>query len=58
MAVNKPYDDNHRNGAVRNRIQYLNPVNERWIKINTETNRIIDVKSDKTPFKGVRKGSK
>ena len=56
MATNKPYGDNHRNGAIKDRKQYFNPQNDKWVKIDTTTNRIIDVKSDGKPFKGVTKG--
>lgn len=55
MATNKPYGDNHRQGAVRDRSQVYNPQNERWTKRDTETGRFIDQKTDKEPFKGVRK---
>ena len=55
MARNKPYCDGKRIGAVRDRIQVFNPQNKRWTKISTTTNRIMDVKSDLKPFKGVRK---
>jgi hypothetical protein len=55
MAKNRPYGDNRRQGAVRDRIQVFNPHNNRWTKIDTNTNLFIDQKSDKEPFKGVRK---
>lgn len=55
MAKNKPYGDNARVGAVRDRVQYFNPQNQKWIKVNIDTGRIMDVKSDGTPFKGVTK---
>lgn len=55
---NKPYGDNARVGAVRDRVQYFNPQNQKWIKVNIDTGRIMDVKSDGTPFKGVTKKSK
>lgn len=55
MATNPPKDDGHRHGAVRDRSQVKNPVNENWIKRDTDTGRFIDQKSDGTPFKGVRK---
>ncbi|MBP7552070.1 MAG: hypothetical protein KA885_01485 [Spirochaetes bacterium] len=55
MATNKPYGDGHRNGAVKNRVQYYNPQNGCFVKFDTETNRILDVKSDGKPFKGVTK---
>ncbi len=55
MAVNKPYGDNRRIGAVRERSQCYNPVNCCYIKREKDTGRFMDVKSDGTPFKGVRK---
>lgn len=55
MAVNKPYGDGHRIGAVRERSQTFNPKTNQWVKRDTETGRFIDVKKDGTPFKGVRK---
>ncbi len=54
MAVNKPYGDNRRIGAVRNRIQVYNPKTKLWVKIDTSTNRIIGVKTSGGKFKGVR----
>lgn len=55
MATNLPSGDGHRNGAVRDRSQTYNPKNDRWTKRDTSTGRFIDQKSDKEPFKGVRK---
>lgn len=55
MATNKPYGDNHRQGAIRDRSQVYNPQNEHWTKRDTETGRFIDQKADKEPLKGVRK---
>ena len=55
MATNKPYGDNRRQGAVRDRSQTYNPANDRWTKRDTDTGRFMDQKADKTPFKGVRK---
>jgi hypothetical protein len=54
MAVNKPYGDGKRIGAVRERSQCQTPSGH-WVKRDTETGRFMDVKADKTPFKGVRK---
>jgi hypothetical protein len=54
-STNKPYGDNHRNGAVKDRSQTHNPHNDRWMKRDSDTGRFIDQKSDKEPFKGVRK---
>ena len=55
MATNKPYGDNSRKGAVKDRSQVFNPVTEKWVKRETETGRLMDVKQDGTPFKGVKK---
>ena len=55
MAKNKPYGDNRRVGAVKDRSQAYNPKNERWTKRDTDTGRFMDQKADKEPFKGVRK---
>lgn len=56
MATNKPYGDNARKGAVRNRTQLQNPKTGLWVKRDSVTGRFMDVKtsSDK-PFKGVTK---
>lgn len=55
MATNPPTGDNHRNGAVRQRSQVLNPKTGQYVKRNAETGRFMDVKQNGTPFKGVRK---
>ena len=55
MAKNKPYGDNRRIGAVKDRSQTYNPVTDKWIKRDTDTGRFMDVKQDGEPFKGVRK---
>lgn len=54
MATNKPYGDGHRIGAVKQRSQFQTPTGL-WAKRNSTTGRIMDVKQDGTPFKGVRK---
>lgn len=55
MATNPPSGDGHRNGAIRNRSQVHNPKNDRWTKRDSGTGQFIDQKSDKKPFKGVKK---
>lgn len=55
MAKNTPYGDGHRQGAVKGRSQTHNPKTGNWTKRNTENGRFIDQKTDKDPFKGVRK---
>ena len=54
MAKNAPRGDGHRIGAVRSRSQFQLP-NGHWAKRDRETGRIMDVKSDNDPFKGVRR---
>ncbi|MCR6630142.1 MAG: hypothetical protein NVV74_08885 [Magnetospirillum sp.] len=54
MATNPPKGDGHRNGAVRDRSQFQHP-NGHWVKRDADTGRIMDVKSDNAPFKGVRR---
>lgn len=44
-----------RKGAVKNRSQFKNPLSKLFTKRNTKTGKILDVKSNKKPFKGVRK---
>ena len=55
MATNKPYGDNSRKGAVKDRSQVYNGKIDRFVKRNSETGKFMDVKSDGKPFKGVRK---
>lgn len=55
MATNPPTGDGHRKGQVRERSQTFNPRTEQYVKRDTNTGRFMDVKSDGTPFKGVRK---
>ncbi len=55
MATNKPYGDNHRQGAIRDRSQVRKPQNDRWVKRDSDTGRFIDQKAGKEPFKGVRR---
>lgn len=56
MAKNKPYGDNSRAGAVKNRTQVYNSKTNLWVKRDSETGRFMDVKtSSNTPFKGVTK---
>ncbi|WP_191321943.1 hypothetical protein [Algoriphagus aquimarinus] len=55
MATNKPYGDNARKGAIRERSQTYNPKTEQWVKRDSETGKFMDVKKDGNPFKGVTK---
>ena len=54
MATNPPKGDNHRNGAVRDRSQVLNPKIDRYVKRDGDTGRFMNVKDDSGKFKGVR----
>jgi hypothetical protein len=55
MATNPPTGDGHRQGAVRDRSQVLNPHTGRYVKRDTDTGKFIDQKADPKPFKGVRR---
>jgi len=55
MATNPPSGDGHRQGAIRGRSQMLNPKIDRWVERDTSTGQFKNVKSNATPFKGVRK---
>ena len=55
MAQTKPLGDNARVGAVKDRSQVFNPINQAWTKRDTGTGRFMDQKADGEPFKGVRK---
>jgi len=55
MAKNGKIGDGHRNGAVKGRSQFFNFKNKSWIKRNKLDGKIIDVKCDDKPFKGVTK---
>jgi hypothetical protein len=55
MAKNKPYGDNKRVGAVKNRSQVFNSKIGRYVKRNSETGQFMNVKADDKKFKGVRK---
>lgn len=57
MAKNNPPGDGHRIGAVKQRSQTVTPSG-RYVKRDSETGRFMDVKSDGTPFKGVRREKK
>lgn len=55
MAVNKPYGDNARIGAVRERTQVFNPQTQLWTKRDTETGQFMSVKKTGGVYKGVTK---
>lgn len=48
----------HRDGKVKDRIQYENPKNGHYVKVDRDTGKIIDVKSTPGPYKGIEKGKK
>lgn len=54
MAKNPPKGPGRR-GAVTGRTQTFNPRTQRWTKRDTGTGRFMDQKSDRKPFKGVRR---
>lgn len=54
MATNGKTGDGRRHGAVRERSQ-TQTASGHWVKRDTSTGRFMDVKSDGTKFKGVRK---
>ena len=53
MAINS--GKGSRQGSVKERSQVYNPSTGNYVKRDTNTGRFLDVKSDGTPFKGVRK---
>ncbi len=42
-------------GSISKRVQALNPVTKKWVKIDTSTGRIVAHKKSSAPYKGVRK---
>ena len=55
MATNGKPGDNRRHGAVKSRSQTPHSSGNHWIKRDTNTGQFMNVKSDGTKFKGVRK---
>ena len=53
MAVNT--NAGHRRGSVSTRVQVMNSITKRWVKLDTKTGRIVDHKKTPGPYKGVRK---
>lgn len=53
-AMAKNTGEGSRKGAVKERVQALNPVTQRYVKIDTTTGRIIDHKKSEGPYKGIR----
>ena len=54
MATNRNKSDGHLNGAVKGRSQFTTPSGH-MAKRDATTGQIMNVKSDKQPFKGVRR---
>jgi hypothetical protein len=52
MATNT--GQSSRKGAVKERVQAQNPVTGRYVKIDTNTGRIVDHKKSPGPYKGVK----
>lgn len=52
MATNT--EKGHRQGAVKERVQVQNPLTKQWVKIDTKSGQIVDVKRTPGPYKGVR----
>ena len=55
MARNPPIGDSARRGAVRERSQVFNPLTQNWTKRDADSGRFMDQKSNKAPFKGIRR---
>lgn len=55
MATNGKSGDNRRHGAVKSRSQTLHSSGNHWVKRDTGNGQFMNVKSDGTKFKGVRK---
>jgi hypothetical protein len=55
MATIGKKGDSTRHGAVKKRSQVYNATTNRFIKVDEETGRFMDVKADDKPFAGVRK---
>jgi hypothetical protein len=54
LTVAKNTGEGGRKGAIKARVQALNPVTKRYVKIDTDTGRIIDHKRTAGPYKGIR----
>ena len=46
--------EDHSKSPVHGRVQIKNPVTKQWVKIDTRTGRIVDVKKTPGPFKGIK----
>ena len=54
MAKNGPFGKG-REGSVDNLTQAYNPKIDSWVKRDSDTGRLMDVKTTGGPFKGVKK---
>ena len=54
VVVAKNTGNGYRKGSVKDRTQTFNPKTNTWVK-RGDDGKFMDVKSDGTPFKGVRK---
>jgi len=54
VATNRNKSDGHLNGPVKGRSQFRT-ASGHMAKRDSKTGRIMNVKSDKAPFKGVRR---
>lgn len=52
--MGKNTGDGSRKGSVKGRVQALNPVTKRYVKIDTGSGRIIEHKKSAGPYKGIR----
>jgi len=41
-------------GAISNRVQAKNPITKKWVKIDTQTGRIINHKKTPGPYKNIK----
>jgi hypothetical protein len=54
--MGKNTGEGKRIGAVTSRIQYYNPKTKMYVKVNTESSKILPCSN--VPYKGVRSGDK
>ena len=54
--MGKNTGDGHRQGQMKDRKQFYNPKTGQYVKMNTETGKIMSCKD--TPYKGVRELNK
>lgn len=54
IRIGKNRGDDQRDGSVKGRKQVFNSKIGKWVKIDTTTGKIIGVKKDGEPYKGVR----